>query len=196
MHEGALSWSDRREVEIQKYREVYRDHEYPTPDGRCESVMEWLGLRASTASTYLDVGCGRGKMLFAAIEAFGFDARGCDVVEDVCRHAPGIDLIEGAHHLPYATDQFDVVTTTDMLEHLIEEDVHPALSEMRRVCRGPVLLGVCHAQDVPFKFGQERLHMTVKPHDWWKEAIRLATGETPQVYRNEPRGSWYELGVS
>jgi|ERR1043166_3117699 SAM-dependent methyltransferase len=92
----------------------------------------------------LDVGCGTGANLLL-LSQFG-EAEGVDVSPDALRFCRERGLhnvnLGAAESLPYADQEFDLVTAFDVVEHL-DDDV-AALREMRRVLRpgGRVLLFV------------------------------------------------------
>lgn len=62
------------------------------------------------------------------------------------RHGPGVDEISAAEHLPYRDGRFDVVVSTEMLEHCL--DPWQAMFHMSRVLKvGGVLLLSCRGFD-------------------------------------------------
>lgn len=98
------------------------------------------------AESVLDVGCGEGHIT----ERFASRAHGVPVVgldtaklapEWKQRSAPNLSFVDGrAESLPYTADAFDVVTATEVLEHVNEPQV--ALAEISRVCRRYFLVSV------------------------------------------------------
>lgn len=146
------------------YDKTYREHEsYNMKKWRQDTLREWLASRR-TSRTMLDVGCGRGESL-AIAQDLGIDARGCEIAPFLTGER--VDLLEhGARKLPYETDAFDLVTCLDVMEHIYDEEIDDSILEMRRVCRGTVLLGIaCKISDNP-------LHVTQRAPDWWADRIR------------------------
>jgi ubiquinone/menaquinone biosynthesis C-methylase UbiE len=200
-----MTIEERREAEFEKYRKVYRDYPlYCNRQIRIDLTREWLvGFgsddttpEAEVPGTLLDVGCGRGEVLAMARDEL-FMVRGCDVVPGLCQDAD-IDRIRGLHALPYADGEFDLVTCTDVLEHILEDDVPAGLSEIARVARGPVLLAICHIPDKPGKYGPDTLHITVKPREWWEDKIREHMDAEPRplyLDRVNGNGTWFEVIV-
>ncbi len=152
-----------RLLEVAKYEEAHRHPRYDMKPWRQKIVADWLDTAKLQGHTnYLDVGCGKAETLQIARD-IGMSARGCDVVGYLCESSH-IDLIAGAHDLPYATDAFDVTSCNDVMEHIIEQDVPTVLVEIERVTRHAVLLGISR------KPGP--LHITIRSEEWWLGMIR------------------------
>lgn len=93
--------------------------------------------------TVLDVGCGTGTFALALkerrpdAEVIGVD--GDAEILTLARAKPGAARVEWreglAQELPAVTASADVVTTSLVLHHLLPEDKHRALAEMKRVLK-------------------------------------------------------------
>lgn len=165
-----MNITQRRLAEVAKYEAAHRHPKYNMKEWRRQILFDWLS--ESRGTTYLDVGCGKAETLDIATEACGWEARGCDVVDYLCERGD-VDLIEGAHKLPYDTDQFHITSCNDVLEHVIEDDVPAVLSELSRVTRRDVLLGISRKKGP--------LHITIKSEEWWLEKIAENMAGTHQV---------------
>lgn len=134
--------------------------------------------------TVLDVGCGRGNGI-AHLKQKQKDVYGVEISHTAVNAAKqkGLDVIQGSiTSIPYPENKFDLVVSTDVVEHLYEEDVIVALTELKRVSkkyialkiapckeRGTVdLLNNLHERGL-FK-DIDNLHITSKPPEYW---IRL-----------------------
>ena len=97
------------------------------------------------ASNVLEIGCGEGDLCarLAALRParfVGVDASE-RVLEEARRRHPGIRFEAGdAARLRFADRSFDLVLACEVLEHLA--DPAPALGELARLSRGPVILSV------------------------------------------------------
>lgn len=168
-----MNLAERRLAEIAKYPEAHKDPRYDMKPWRQELLREWLAAIPPDegGAAYLDVGCGKAESLIIAGN-FGLDGQGCDVVESLCKRLD-VDLIEGAHSLPYDDGQFSYTTCNDVMEHILEEDIPTVLSELSRVTSHAVLLGISR------KPGP--LHITIESEIWWLEAIRANMAGTATV---------------
>lgn len=116
----------------------------------------------------LDVGCGRdnefcGEILYE-LERFQISHNitkltGCDFVK-----FPN-SMQADANNLPFKDKEFDVITSFDMLEHILPEDVDNVLKEFDRVSKKGMIFSIAYHQ---VKRG---LHKTIQPEEWWMEKL-------------------------
>jgi hypothetical protein len=131
-----------------------------------QNALEWLIQRHTSV---LDVGCGHNEFVTAWREIQpGFESVGVDFA------CPSADIMAPSTALPFTAHQFSLVTAFDVLEHLPEHEVMPALREMARVARW-YCFSIATAPSRILWQGQN-LHPTVRPLDWWLERIRAAGG--------------------
>lgn len=157
-----------REAEIGKYVRAYAGTGYGMGAARKADATDDLAA-LPVRGAYLDVGCGRGEMLFVA-EELGY--RPVKGVEPVPALTFGTRVVPGrVHALPFADDAFDVASLFDVLEHLLPEDDEAACRELRRVARRHVLLT---ANNLPSRLtdGTE-LHVNIRPYDEWQRLIEI-----------------------
>lgn len=115
--------------------------------GRFLTAVE-ESVRELRPASLLDVGCGEGIVTERLARAFpATRVVGVDVAEPALleewerRRAPNLGFEPGsAYSLPYAEDEFEVVTAFEVLEHL--ERPHEALAELARVAGRALVLSV------------------------------------------------------
>jgi ubiquinone/menaquinone biosynthesis C-methylase UbiE len=160
-----------RQLEIAKYGLAYSHSEYAMGRKRRMAVCDFV--RSVPPGSWLDVSTGRGETLGFA-DAAGHTAQGTEVVtallNDRVRYAE-------AHKLPFAAGEFDYVSCFDVLEHLIEADIRPALSEMKRVAKR---MCVVTAADFPHFYRGMDLHVSRRPVSEWDALIKSVWGEGAQ----------------
>lgn len=153
-----------RQTEIARYVACYQDSKYAMGAGRklkATAVLKALPVRGFL----LDVGAGRGELRTIARQ-LGFDYAGVDPVPYLA--------VDGVHQgvatdLPFSTESFDVVCCLDVLEHLVEADIVPALKEMRRVAKSHIFLT---ASEKPSYYGSpdgKDLHISKRPLAEWEK---------------------------
>lgn len=124
-----------------EYRHTY-EHDAAVAKVRLDSYQ--IASRAKL----LDVGSGNGAFL-AAARARGIDAWGQDLAQQALSEFVYVGALED---IAFPTDEFDVVTVHDVLEHLVRPDA--ALKEIRRILRRPGKLIL----DFPRFFDEKGVH--------------------------------------
>ena len=146
------------------------------------SPREVLRIAATVAAipdavrTVIDVGAGDGRV---AREIY---RRGCKVVAlDLSQVALSNIQVLGccgsAHQLPFSNQSFDLVLSTEMLEHLPEELYSSVLSEISRVAGQYILISVPNTENLNELLGQCD-HCGCRFHVW-----RHVRSYTPQSLR-------------
>jgi len=121
---------------------AYYDAIYRQPGGLYEEnprFYPWIIhlLRPRAGARLLDVACGQGDFLAAAVAA-GLQVSGVDIspvaVERAKHRAPQVSVtVSAGEHLPWPEASFDYVTNLGSLEHFA--DMEQGLREMLRVLR-------------------------------------------------------------
>ncbi len=125
----------------------------------------------------LDVGCSRG-MVVKGFADEGKHSVGVDVSKlavEYCRQQR-LDVVQASvTDLPYNDNSFDMVITTDVLEHLYPEDVDKAVSEIVRVTGKYTGHTIYPYKDQNkrspeyFKGFFDQPHLTRQGIQWWRE---------------------------
>jgi ubiquinone/menaquinone biosynthesis C-methylase UbiE len=175
--------SDARRAEIAKYVQVYDRHaHYAMARDRLQPVLTAL---SGLSGSLLDVSCGRGELMRGARDAGFFPVAGTEVVPQLV--GEGVRYAE-LHALPFADGSHNVVTCIDVLEHLLEVDLVPALQELQRVTRRNLLLAVA---DYSTQWDGVELHPSARPYDAWDALFReVLTGEIRRVGRTASSEMW------
>lgn len=116
--------------------------------GQIDPMYSWYARIAAVASgeVIVDVGCGRGELLVAALEQGAGRAIGVEYAPaavDLARRtlarrggAGNAEVLKAdARALPLDDGSADVVTMLDVVEHLVARELEDALAEVRRVLR-------------------------------------------------------------
>lgn len=154
-----------RDAEVKRYVEAYRNPNYCMGNRRRRDAERILA--GIPSGSLLDVGAGRGEGIQIALKAGHRPVHG---VEPVGYLADGVTIVQGvATDLPFATESFDTVMCLDVLEHLIAEDVEPALRELRRVAKQRVFLTAAENPHVVRGLGE--MHISRRPFAEWQALL-------------------------
>lgn len=154
-----------RDSEIAKYTKAYESPKYRMGDERKKNSQLALE-RFQTGTSYLDIGAGRCEMLdFSA--TLGLIGVGTEVVPELLAADPRLVFAQ-AHQLPFSDQEFDMVSSFDVLEHLIEQDVDQSIAEIFRVAGHRVLVSA--ASDSQCWKGIEQ-HPSRRPLTEWSELL-------------------------
>lgn len=130
--------------------------------------------------TLLDVGCGEGRTTAVLDAEMASRIVGVElepvVMAEAMRSVPAAEFAAASvYKLPFRTDSFDVVTSTEVLEHLDAPEM--AISELLRVAQHAVILTV--------------------PHEPWWRIANMARGQYLRDFGNTPGHvqHWSNLGL-
>lgn len=154
-------------------------------------VLKYLETKNFKYNTVLDVGSSIGNAVLY-LQQQHIDAHGIEISPTAVNTANTRGIknckIGSATDLTYPDNSFDLVISTDVIEHLKEEDVPQAISEMIRVSKKFIAIKPCtHAERnrVPIETLKntykdefhdiDNLHLTVRPIEWYKEIIHAHT---------------------
>lgn len=115
----------------------------------------------------LDVGCAHG-FIVKRLNDLGIPAWGMDISKYAVDNKAHQNVIKGdILDIPFKDGYFDFVYSSDVLEHIPEDDVGDAIFEIVRVAdRG--LLEITH-EKTPMDI--DDTHVTMKPREWWRDQI-------------------------
>lgn len=174
-----------RQSEIRVYENAYRNQNYKMGDRRKKNAEQHIATLER--GSLLDVGTGRGELLDIA-EAMGFSVQGTEVVPylidgDRVRYAE-------AHSLPFETGAFDHVVCFDVMEHLVEEDIIPALTEMYRVARKTCTVSCSEMSSI---YQSRELHISKRPASEWFQVIVQCWGEQAMMIGHAGRSPCFQV---
>lgn len=137
-----------------------------------------------SGANVLDVGAGAGQFANAMAASGRFqDVVALDHVrfgkyrefhELITRHDASIA------ELPFDDDSFDVVTCMEVLEHVPDEVFLPGLAELRRVCRGQLVMSIPFREAEPLSKGHLRRFDAQDVDELFPEG-RFAVLERPRM---------------
>lgn len=162
-----MTVSEEQQFEIDKYETIYRQHhKYRMGERRRDQACLVLASLALQYTTYLDVGCGRGEMLRSASHYNFHRIEGVEACEFLCNEQVKQAV---AWDLPYADNEFEVVSMLDVIEHLLPGDDERACRELDRVSSRAVFLT---ANNKPSNSLGVELHVNRRMYETWDSLFR------------------------
>lgn len=159
---ATLTLEQRREVERLKYEALRTAHYGGHNHGRGAIDL----IAAQRPQRLYDFGCGSNSFL-QELRTKGCDGVGIDFAN------PNADIIAPIHDVPVADGVADYITSFDVMEHVLLEDVPLVFAEMRRIAApgAPFVFSISYRASRAKGVNGEELHVTIRPRDWWIDEI-------------------------
>jgi len=140
----------------------YKGYEdFPVNEYKVEKILRYK------PKSVLEVGCAHG-FIVEKLNSLGIPAWGIDVSKYAVENRAHHNVIEGdVLDIPFKDDYFDFVYSSDMLEHVPEDQVSTAIDEIARVGKRG-LLEITYDK-TPMDI--DDTHVTIKPCEWWRDRI-------------------------
>lgn len=139
---------------------------HETPEGYGGKGDKWAGVVVQLAAQYrccslLDYGCGQGSLVrsIRALELPWLTLREYD------------PAISGKDALPAFAD---MVSVTDVLEHVEPECLDRVLKHVRKLARRVIWCVICTQESQHILKDGRNAHLTIHPGGWWKQKLKEA----------------------
>jgi glycosyltransferase involved in cell wall biosynthesis/ubiquinone/menaquinone biosynthesis C-methylase UbiE len=109
-------------------------------EGQTIVADDIISMIPDNIHSILDVGCGNGTVINRLNKKW--DTFGCDISEVALRHVNAIKTVADISNLPYPDNAFDLVISSDVIEHIADDVYEQALFELSRVAKRYVLIAV------------------------------------------------------
>ncbi len=147
---------------VDQYKELHKDQNFyavSVLNLHKESIRQFLSIKK--CESILDYGCGKANQYFKENihndSFYGIMPSLYDpAVKEFCK-------------LPKHT--FDAVISTDVLEHIEEDDLDGVLSEIYSKANKFVYLGICNSAANAILPDGRNAHVTLQSFDWWVDKI-------------------------
>jgi len=131
------------------------------------------------AHRWLDVGAGQCGVMRKLVEA-GKEVYGAEfspaAIERYCGDLAAKGLIVNApmDAVPYADNSFDVVFSSEVLEHIPEGAVNASVANLVRMTKRDIFCSISLRRSVldPEPPAEATVHVTVKPRRWWEDKFK------------------------
>lgn len=159
---------DIEKTERAKYAQIWSAQSYRSKSASTFPLE--LIKEKDFAGNILEIGCGDGHSA-DILKAHGFDVFLTDITLNGLPENYSDSAIEcTAWNTPFDDGAFNIVFSTDVLEHLPTEKVEDTLIELKRICCGWNFHQIATFPDRLYSGYQ--VHLTVKSIQWWHERFR------------------------
>ena len=121
------------------------DKNYLVNSAEKERIEETIKIIPAETQTILDVGCGNGIFVNTLISTFPdrFEkVVALDTSEEALRYVKSCKLKGSIVNLPFEDKSFDLVTSTEVLEHLSYQGYKKGISELQRISKKYIVISV------------------------------------------------------
>lgn len=162
------------EKDINKYYSILADTFLDRDTDLSDSSIAFI-LKHLKGNKILDAAAGKGYLAKLIKEKGVYKITALDIVlPDRCEE--GIEYVKGSlTNLPFEDSSFDTVICTHALEHI--KDVELAMEELKRVCRGHLIIVVPRQREYKYTFD---LHINFYPYRYQVE--KLLTGIKADIH--------------
>lgn len=170
----SINLQSQREIERKKYQWINENDKTYGSSFHGKRIVDFLLHNKKNISSIVDIGTGRGEFCKWAAENLCEEVYGVDFVFEPYENNKHKNITyykTYAHDLPFENKQIDILTSFDMLEHLVEEDVDIVLKEFYRVTSKKFIFSICTNDSCSFRDNVGTLHPTVKDLNWWHNKI-------------------------
>jgi cyclopropane fatty-acyl-phospholipid synthase-like methyltransferase len=129
-------------------------------------------INETKSETLLDYGCGKGNQYFIENSHVKYFNGVMPYLYD-----PAVET-----HNTLPTNPVDGVFSTDVLEHIPEDDLDLVFTQMYSLANKFVYHGICTIPAKAILPNGENAHVTVKPKEWWVEKILPYSEKTTWIY--------------
>jgi len=145
---------------IAQYKEYHRDKKKYRGDNLAPQIHHILELIQMTqATTLLDYGCGKGKQW----------------TNNILPVTPTLYDPAVPEHENKPNGQFDGVISTDVMEHIPEEQIPQVFQEISQYATRFVFLAIATDPAIAVLPNGENAHCTLKPLEWWVDTWKEHT---------------------
>jgi SAM-dependent methyltransferase len=141
--------------------------------------------KGSSSLKMLDIGCGEGYYVRDAMDE-GINAYGIDIsthtLENALAEVKDRITFGSITEIPFADEEFDVMTAFDVIEHIHPKDTLNMIEEIRRVLKpdGIVIITTPNSNFGSWVF--DLTHINVRPPKFWKLIFQEHNFEVKMFY--------------
>jgi len=183
------------------YEKLYSDHGYHSSEELKSThypsfFTGCLNPSGMDYTTVLDIGCSTGIGIKSFFEPLGKKCEGIDVSKTAIHKATerGVSAqVASIIDIPFDDNSFDLVCSTDVIEHLRPEDQEKAHRECFRTSKKYVAHKIANTPEGNL-FAGEKLHLTCWSHEKWMEFFESLNLENWKLIYTITPEVWDKIG--
>lgn len=149
-------------------------------------------IQAFTPNSVLDAGCGRGDTV-EILRQRGIHAVGVDIANIALPNKPYFHACS-ITQLPFSDQSFDLVFSSEVLEHIPEREIPRVVGELVRVSQRFLFLTI----SLRPSSNNNAYHVTLKPRTWWENhftalGCQIRDDIVSRIQKRDPALSNYEV---
>lgn len=128
-------------------------------------------------NTVLDAGAGNGGLI-RLLRQEGFSAYGVELSQKEVEE-DALDLLSkgwievgSLADISFENDQFDLVISGDVLEHVLPTQIDTVVSEIVRVSKRHIFLSISQKKSKISTSSGRNIHTLLRPRDWWEATFK------------------------
>ncbi len=131
-----------------------------------------LSSKIKRGSRVLDVGCGIGNLVWA-LRKLGMDAYGIEpsIAAKNMSVSPRFCLYKNYRKLPFQDNNFDLIYTNEVLEHISEKELNFHIKDLLRVSTGKIINMIGVEERGPM-VTEEPTHLIIRNEEWWEKRFK------------------------
>jgi SAM-dependent methyltransferase len=115
-----------------------------------EKVRIMIAMIPEEVKSIVDLGCGDGEI--TNILAQKYDVIGVDRSKEALKHVKCKTILSSCEKIDINNNSFDLVFSSELLEHLPDEIFNKTINEMMRITRRYILISVPYKENLRFRF--------------------------------------------
>jgi SAM-dependent methyltransferase len=166
-----LAWA----LAVDDYEALYNKYHQSRGPNACWGcgVLPFVYKMFPRSSTIVDAGAGSCTVVRALTQQ-GYNASGVEIfaypVEHFCTDLRSVVRVSPLHTLPFfRDDEFDVVFSTEVLEHVPEDKIDDTIRELARVGRRFFITVGLSPDSEDHEGASLKFHATVRSSQWWSD---------------------------
>tara|TARA_R110001583_G_scaffold10069_3_gene46994 strand:- start:923 stop:1528 length:606 start_codon:yes stop_codon:yes gene_type:complete len=169
----------------QLYDELYNDgyHDIKKNMSHSRNLIKIINDTTPKNKKILDVGCSHGFAVDQLIK-LRYNAYGIDIADKAIEYCINRGLVNckysNANNIDFEDDMFDIILSTDTLEHIPTEDIDKVINEFNRITKKEAFLFIKVAKVVEFNkswnhiiknYEYKDLHLTTENLKFWENKL-------------------------